>query len=77
MSGLVKVATFGNRPEAEIAKGMLEANGTRTVLSADDAGGWRPELTFTMGVRLLVAEDDVEVARELLDGTRDGGRQDS
>ncbi len=77
MSGLVKVATFGNRPEAEIAKGMLEANGIRTVLSADDAGGWRPELTFTMGVRLLVAEDDVEVARELLDGTRDGGRQDS
>ena len=77
MAGLVRVAEFGSRPEAEIVKGMLEANGIRAALSADDMGGIRPELTFTMGVRLLVAEDDAEVARELLDGTMDEPRQDS
>ena len=72
MPGLVKVAEFGSRPEAEIAKGMLEANGIRAMLSADEMGGIRPELTFTMGARLLVAEDQAEAARGLLEGTADG-----
>jgi hypothetical protein len=47
---------------------MLEANGIKASISADDGGGWRPELGFTSGgVKLFVLEDNTDVAIELLD----------
>lgn len=66
MSTLVSVKTFANRPEAELARGMLEAAGIHAVVTADDAGGMRPELAFSRGVRLLVAVEEVERASTLL-----------
>ena len=66
MSTLVPVKTFANRPEAELARGMLEAAGIHAAVTADDAGGMRPELAFSRGVRLLVAVDEVERASTLL-----------
>lgn len=56
MSGLVVLATFGNRIEAELARTRLEADGIEAVLF--DAGahsiGWGP----MMPVRLMVLERD-------------------
>jgi putative signal transducing protein len=66
VSSFVSVKTFPTRPDAELARGILEAGGIRAVVTADDAGGMRPELAFSRGVRLLVEVGDAARARELL-----------
>ena len=68
MSRLVCIKTFANRVEAGMAKSMLEANGIKASVSADDAGGWRPDLGFTTGgIKLFILEDNADVAVKLLD----------
>lgn len=64
---LVVVAMFGDRPEAELAKGALEAAGIEAVVRSDDSGGLRPAMTFANGAQLIVREADAEAAREILD----------
>jgi len=66
VNSLVSVKTFASRSDAELAKGILEAAGIRAVVSADDAGGMRPELAFSRGVSLLVESGEATRARELL-----------
>ncbi len=66
MSSLVCIKTVATRPEAELARGLLEASGIRVVVPFDDAGGLRPEIAFTRGVRLLVDVEQAHRARELL-----------
>jgi F420-dependent methylenetetrahydromethanopterin dehydrogenase len=64
---LVLVKTFGSRPEADIAKGALEAASIDAMIQADTAGGMREHLAWSgLGFRVLVREDDVEAAREVL-----------
>ena len=68
MADLVYIKTYLNRPEAELGKGLLEANGIKAMVSADDAGGMRPDLMqATGGVRLLVREGDKEIAIRILE----------
>ena|SRR5215475_5107652 len=62
---LVTVADFSNRIDAEIALSALEASGIESFVSADDAGGVQPGL-WMKGVRLLVRDDDVERALDIL-----------
>ena len=52
--------------EAEMAAGLLEAEGIDTLIMADDAGGAYPMLQFVRGVRLLVFREDEARAREIL-----------
>lgn len=61
----VTVAVVGSRHEATLVVGMLEAHGVRAWSSADDAGGVDLALQ-SQGVRVLVDEADVPMARELL-----------
>jgi len=63
---LVVVRTFMNHIEADLAKGALEAAGIESAISADDAGGTRPHLWTSAGVRLLVRRTDAEGAAEVL-----------
>lgn len=72
MSDIVCVRTFSGRLEAEIAKGMLEAHGIKAMVAADDAGGFRPELAFSFGVRLLVLEENAEQALSLIAASEEG-----
>jgi hypothetical protein len=65
--------TFSNRIEAEMAAGLLEAEGIEAVVRADDAGGTYPMLQFIRGVRLMVAQEDEARARELLAAMAAGG----
>jgi hypothetical protein len=51
---------------AELAAGLLEAEGVEALVLADDAGGNYPMLQFVRGVRVLVAAEDEARARELL-----------
>ena len=69
MPEVICVRTFNGRLEAEIARGNLEANGIDSIVSADDGGGWRPELAFTQGVRLLIKKENEERALQILAGS--------
>ena len=66
MSNLVPVAVFPMRVEAELARGALDAAGIYAVLAADDAGQQNPGLDFSRGVVVVVREEDLERAREIL-----------
>ena len=57
--------TYLNRPEAELAHSVLDANGIEAFISSDDAGGVRPELAFFRGVRVSVHQGDLQKAEEL------------
>lgn len=63
---LVVVASVQNRVEAALVEGVLKDVGIDCFISGDDADGWRPELTFTRGIRILCFERDEARARELL-----------
>ncbi len=67
MSELVCVKTYNNRLDAELDKSFLDSEGIQAMISADDAGGLRPDLLWaTGGVRLLVKEEDAEKALGML-----------
>ena len=65
MNGLVELARFDNRIEAELARLNLEADGIDAVLfdAEMNSYGWGP----MMPIRLMVIEEDlVEARRRLL-----------
>jgi Putative prokaryotic signal transducing protein len=62
---MVPVATFGTRSEAEIVQGLLASAGIDASISADDAGGAVP-FVLSGGAQLLVDENDVEAATQVL-----------
>jgi hypothetical protein len=67
------VATYATRGEAEIVQGLLASAGIDASISADDAGGAYP-FVLSGGAQLLVDEDDVEAASEVLVDDRDARR---
>jgi len=66
LNDAIVLETFSNRIEAEMAAGLLEAEGIEAMVRADDAGGAYPMLQFVRGVRLMVAQEDEARAREIL-----------
>ena len=62
---MVPVATFGTRSEAEIVQGLIASAGIDASISADDAGGAYP-FVLSGGAQLLVDENDVEAATQVL-----------
>lgn len=64
----VVVKTFNTRLEAEIIKGLLEANGIESIIQADDEGGMAPFpfTPTTAGVKLLININDLPKAKKLL-----------
>jgi hypothetical protein len=70
MSRLVEVGRYRWRHEAEMAQGLLEDAGIPSLVSADDAGGALGGIGLPLGqlpVRLLVSEEEAELAREALE----------
>jgi hypothetical protein len=59
------IRTFTTRADAEVAQGLLASAGIASSVSSDDAGGAYP-FDLSGGAQLLVDEDDVEAASELL-----------
>lgn len=67
MNSLKTVQSYSTRLEAEMAKGLLEANGIKAIIFADDAGGARPfPMSYSFGVELKVRSIDFEKARKIL-----------
>ena len=68
MSNLVAVKTYSDRLGAEFAKNILESNGIKAMILADDEGGQLPYLlAATGGARLMIQEKDREAALLLLE----------
>lgn len=65
---MICIRVFPSRFEAELARGLLEANGVSAIISTDSAGGLRVEMEFALGVRLLVNRNDAAEAAEILGG---------
>ena len=78
MESLVEVWTFSYRHEAEHAKSLLDAENIPSMISADDAGGMRPHLSFGMGgARLMVRKEDLGKAKEVISQITDNNDQSS
>lgn len=64
---LVVVQSYGSRPEADLAKSVLEDAGVPAMIQSDTAGGMREHLAWSgAGFKILVREEDVAAAQELL-----------
>ena len=73
MEGIAVVRTLATREEAELLRGVLEANGITSYVVADDARGLQPPMELVRGVKLLVAEADRDLAEEALRAMAQGG----
>jgi hypothetical protein len=72
-ANLVVVKSHGDRFEAELAKGALEASGIQAMIQGDTAGGMREHLAWSgAGFKILVREEDATVAREVLTSPGEG-----
>jgi hypothetical protein len=67
---LVVVKSFGNRPEAELAKGALQAAGIQAMTQADTVGGMREHIAWSgAGFQVFVREEDSAAALDVLAAT--------
>ena len=71
------VREFTDRTEAEIARGLLEAEGIAAAITADDLAGEGPGITFGKPIELVVDAADVEQARAILDEPVDAADVDA
>ncbi len=67
----VVVRRFMTESEADLARAILAANGIEASLLRDDAGGMLPAMSLMSEIRVVVAPEDAEAAREIL-GAGDG-----
>jgi hypothetical protein len=63
---LISIHTFNYRYEAEMARGLLEANGIYATVFSDDAGNQEVSLQFVRGAMLMVKPEDEPRAKALL-----------
>ncbi|MCK5014209.1 MAG: hypothetical protein KAS66_10355 [Candidatus Omnitrophica bacterium] len=66
MEQFVILKEFLQRHEAETAQGLLEENGIKSILLADDCGGLRAGMTFGCAIKLKVGINDLEKATETI-----------
>ena len=70
-SDLIVVETFLSVADAQIAQGLLDDEGIESLVRSDNAGGMYPALA---GAELLVRAEDVDKAKEALNGPSDTTR---
>ncbi len=63
----VVVRRFMTQSEADLAQAILAANGIEATLLRDDAGGMLPAMSLMSEIRVVVAPEDAEAAREILE----------
>ncbi|HYX39281.1 MAG TPA: DUF2007 domain-containing protein [Oligoflexus sp.] len=67
----VLLTSFSDRLQADLAACAIRGSGIRVELKSDDAGGLYPPLTVAYGVELYVPEEQLDHAKELLQGISD------
>lgn len=65
---LYVIRSFSNDVDASLAEAVLEAHGIPSSRISDDAGGMMPWLHSLHPIRLMVRQEDVDLAVSLLDG---------
>lgn len=69
---LVIVKSYGNRVEAELAKGALENAEIQATIQSDTVGHMREHIAWSgAGFRIVVREEDVAAARDVLAATNE------
>ena len=63
---IVEAGNFGSRMEADAAIAMLRANGIQASGKFGDSGGWLPHVALVDGFRVVVFDDELDAAKELL-----------
>ena len=66
-SDFMTVGMFASRPEAQVSRARLAAEGVEAIVAADDAGGYEPQLGLTNGVRLMVRAPYAALAMSILE----------
>lgn len=67
MADLEKLKVFAYRHEAEMVRELLEKEGIKCIIMADDVGGYRPDVALARGgVGLFISKDNVSKAKEVL-----------
>jgi len=66
MKNEVVLKTFINMYEAQMAKGLLDEKGIVSMLSDEDIGGFQPGMIIGETIKLMVNEEDLERAREVI-----------
>jgi len=61
------VRRFMTESEADLTRAILAANGIEAFLLRDDAGGMLPAMSLMSEIRVVVAPEDAEAAREILE----------
>jgi hypothetical protein len=64
---IVELANFGSRFEADAAISLLTSSGIQATAKYGDAGGWAPHFALVDGFRVLVFDDELDLARALLE----------
>ncbi len=64
---IVELANFGTRFEADAAISLLASSGIQATGKYGDAGGWAPHFALVDGYRVLVFDDELDIARTLLE----------
>ena len=75
MANRVVLRTFNYRHEAEMVKSFLAARDIESFVASDDCGAVDPALQYLRGAQLLVAEEDLDSAVEVLAAAEAGGVQ--
>lgn len=70
-SDLITISTFRSAVDAQIAKGILDEAGIKSMIRADNAGGMYPAIG---GAELLVRAEDVDRAHDALHRRDRGAR---
>jgi len=67
---IVVLRTYNDPFSAEVAKSALEAAGIASMIRSDDGGGQYPgAMGFSRGVELLVRQEDLRRASEIVGST--------
>jgi hypothetical protein len=75
MTGTVVLRRFSYRHEAEAARSFLDGHGIEAWVTSDDCGSVDPSLGLVRGACLIVADEHVARAEELLDAGGEAPRQ--
>lgn len=70
-SKLAVVDRFASQVEADLAKSALESAGIDAMIQSNAAGGMYDVAWTSLGLKLLVREEDAAEAREVLDPPQD------
>jgi hypothetical protein len=63
---IVELARLAEPIEANELVAELEAKGIKATISTDDSSGMRPNLGFAQGCGVLVFENDLQAAQQVL-----------